>query len=92
MKSDEKITLDNFNPDNRERTIGNSHYKICRKENGMWYIHETYNDGASLAMSNGFYNTDLNEVISRLNSFTREGEVFYTHTSMHNSNAALRKG
>ena len=70
-----KITIDNFSEQNRDRRIGNSLYRICRNEKGLWYIHECYNDGIEWSRSNNCYSDSLEEVIKKINSFTQEKEV-----------------
>lgn len=78
MKND-KITIENFSANNRDRKIGNSLYRICNIDGvngkGKWYIHEIYNDGKEWAHSNNFYSDSLEEVINKINSFTKEKEV-----------------
>lgn len=71
------ITLENFNEFNRDRKIGNSQYRICNKDRdkGKWYIHESFNDGDEWSRANYFYTDSLQEVIDKLNSFTKEKEV-----------------
>ncbi len=73
------ITLDNFSPDNRDRHIGNSLYRICntetRPEKGKWYIHECFNDGVEWSRANYFYSDDLQTVIDIINGFTKEKEI-----------------
>ena len=78
MKND-KITVENFSADNRDRRIGNSLYRICNTDGvngkGKWYIHEAYNDGQEWCRNNNFYSDSLEETIARINSFTKEKEV-----------------
>jgi quinol monooxygenase YgiN len=71
------ITLENFGPFNRDKKIGNSLYRICRVHDdlGAWYIHETYNDGSTWAANNACHSDDLQTVINKLNSITKEREV-----------------
>lgn len=71
------ITLENFNEYNRDRKIGNSLYRICNTngDKGKWYIHECFNDGDEWCRANYFYLDSLQEVIDKLNSFTKEKEV-----------------
>lgn len=71
------ITMENFGEHNRDRKICNSLYRICRTEDnrGKWYIHETYNDGSEWACNNAYHNEDLQTVIDKINSFTKEKEV-----------------
>lgn len=74
----EKIKMEDFGPDNRDRKIGDSLYRICRNERTKkWYIHEGYNnlDSGEWAIANDFYEDDLEKVIARVNSFTKEKEV-----------------
>ena len=75
----DKITLENFSPNNRTRHIGDSMYRICRTDGvgnfGNWYIHEQYNDGSTFAGANAYSSKDLAAVIARLNSFVKEREV-----------------
>lgn len=77
--SEEKITLENFSSDNRDRHIGNSLYRICNTNaktgKGKWYIHEGFNDGTEWCRANYFCNDDLQTVIDKINSFTKEKEV-----------------
>lgn len=72
-----EITLENFGPNNRERIIGNSMYRICRAEDdsGNWYIFELYNYETSFAMAKAYFSDDLAATINRLNSFKREMEI-----------------
>lgn len=74
------ITLGNFSPENRDRYIGNSLYRICntdpRNGKGKWFIHEIFNDGSSFCCaSDNCASDNLQEVINRINSFTKEGEI-----------------
>ena len=70
-----KITLENFSEHNRDRHIGNSLYRICRNEYGMWYILEAYNDGKEWARAKDYYNKELSFVIDKINSFSKEKEI-----------------
>lgn len=75
----EKITIEIFSQNNRDRKIGNSLYRICNTDGangkGKWYIHEAYNDGQEWVCSNNYYSNSLEETIDRINSFTKEKEV-----------------
>ncbi len=77
--SEEKITLENFSADNRDRHIGNSLYRICntdaRNGTGKWFIHECFNDGQEFSGAHYFYNDDLQTVIDIINSFSKEKEI-----------------
>lgn len=77
--NEEKITIENFSEDNRDRHIGNSLYRICntdvRSGKGKWYIHECFNDGSVWCRANYFLDDDLQNVIDKINSFTKEKEV-----------------
>lgn len=70
------ITLENFSEQNRDRRIGNSLYRICKAESGgKWYIHEEYADETGWSSGDFFYSHDLNYVIDKINSFSRERGV-----------------
>jgi len=73
------LTLENFSPMNRTKTIGNSMYRISNTEptngTGKWYIHETYNDGTDWNGNNAHHNSDLQTVIDIFNGITKEKEV-----------------
>ena len=73
------LTLENFSPMNRTKTIGNSMYRISNTEpnngTGKWYIHETYNDGTEWSGNNAHHNSDLQTVIDIFNGITKEKEV-----------------
>jgi len=74
----EKITLENFSEHNRSRIIGNSLYRICKTDLGsknMWHISETYNTKNEFSMSRSYYSYDLQFVIDKINSFTKEKEI-----------------
>lgn len=79
--SEEKITLENFSSDNRDRHIGNSLYRICNTDakagKGEWYIHECFSDGSEWCRANYFHSDDLQNVIDKINSFTKEKEVIF---------------
>lgn len=69
------ITIENFGEHNRDRHIGNSLYRICKSDKGQWYIHETYSDKNEWSGYNHYYSDDLQFVIDKLNSFTKEKEL-----------------
>ena len=73
------LTLGNFTPMNRTKTIGNGMYRISNTEptngTGKWYIHETYNDGIEWSCNNGHHNFDLQTIINIFNDITKEKEV-----------------
>ncbi|MCM1234490.1 MAG: hypothetical protein NC489_30690 [Ruminococcus flavefaciens] len=70
------ITLENFGPDNRERRIGNSLYRICLDDKTKeWYITEYYHSVMSSSTGRGFYSYDLGKVIAALNGFIKECEI-----------------
>ncbi len=71
----DKITIDNFDTDNRRRQIGHSIYQICRTQENKWYILENYNDGKIFSRGRGYYSDDLQYVIDILNSFAKEREI-----------------
>lgn len=73
------LTLENFSPMNRTKTIGNSMYRISNTEpingTGKWYIHETYNNGVDWSGFNAHHNNDLQTVIDIFNGITKEKEI-----------------
>ena len=72
------LTIKEFSPVNRDKKIGNSLYRICQSDkSGKWYIHETYNynNGSTWASSNAYYDDDLQVVIDKFNSITKEKEI-----------------
>lgn len=73
----DSITLENFGPRNRTKNIGNSQYRICRVNDdwGIWYIHETYNDGSEWSSAKGYGSYDLAEVIDTFNAISKEKEI-----------------
>lgn len=70
-----KITLKTFGRRNRTRKIGNSLYRICRRGNGKWYIHEVYKNGKERATANDSNVAGLKEALDKINSFTSEQEL-----------------
>lgn len=75
---EQTITMENFGEYNRDRKIGNSLYRICNTKTvgkGKWYILEVYNDGTEWATNKAFYCDKLQEVIDKINSFTKEKEI-----------------
>jgi len=68
--------MENFSEDNRTVKIGCSTYRICRSEDGKWYIHESHNSENTWYRTKGFYSDDLQATINKINSFTKEGEVY----------------
>jgi|InofroStandDraft_1065614.scaffolds.fasta_scaffold28285_2 hypothetical protein len=71
-----KITLENFGPDNRERQIGNSLYRVCiDSQTKQWYLLENYNDGFGFAYAKSFYTYDLGKLLETLDGFSGEQEV-----------------
>lgn len=72
---DKKITLENFSEENRTRHVGNSQYRICRNDKGLWYLSECYSDGQEWTRCHGKCTPDLSEVIDRINSIKEEKEI-----------------
>lgn len=71
-----KITLENFGPDNRERRIGHSLYRVCiDSQTKQWYLFEIYHDGSSFAYAKSFYTYDLGKLLETLNNFSGERAV-----------------
>lgn len=71
-----KITLENFSPNNREKTVGNSLYRVCiDSSTKKWYLFEFYSDGVNFAYAKGFFTYDLGKLLELLDGFTREREV-----------------
>lgn len=69
------ITLEKFNPNNRNRRIGNSFYQICLDEKTkQWYINECFST-SELCYGKAFYGSNLEQVINILNGFSMEKEV-----------------
>lgn len=75
-KSGFMITMENFSPENRDVKIGYSTYRICLNEDGKWFISESHNSPDSWYRTRSFYSDNLQEVIDKINSFTKEGEVY----------------
>ena len=73
------ITLNNFGPNNRTKVIGNSMYRICNTDpingTGVWYIHETFNDGNEFSQVNAFHSKRLEYVIDSFNRISKEKEI-----------------
>ncbi len=70
------ITIENFGPNNRDRCIGRSLYRICMDEaTKQWYIYESYNADGSWATGKAFHSHDLGYVIDVMNRFTEEREI-----------------
>lgn len=70
-----EITMENFSPENRDRIIGNSLYRVCRNERGLWYISEHYSTFDTWAWRHGYFSRDLKKVLAKLNSFRKELEI-----------------
>lgn len=71
-----KITLENFGPNNRERQIGNSLYRVCiDSRTKQWYLFEIYNDGFGFTYAKSFYTYDLGKLLEALDGFSGEREV-----------------
>lgn len=71
----ESISIYNFFKYNRDRIIGNSLYRICRNTAGKWYILEIYNSEDAFSVGKGYFTDDLQSIIDRLNSFSKEREI-----------------
>lgn len=73
------IKLEEFNENNRSKTVGSSLYRICNTDpkngSGKWYIHETYNDGVEWSRHNAHYNESLEKVLSIFNGIKSEKEI-----------------
>jgi len=71
------LTLETFSPDNRDRQIGDSHYRICKEYEApfKWYISEHRNTGDEWAQGRGCFRGSLEDVIKEFNSLSREREI-----------------
>jgi hypothetical protein len=71
------INLENFSEINRDKTIGNSLYRICRdRYTKFWYIFEIFNDGKNYSMAHDDYSDkNLADIINRFNNIKSEKEI-----------------
>lgn len=70
------LTIKTFSATNRSKKIGNSLYKICRKNNTeKWYIYEIYSNMDTWIGYQAHYNSSLEDTINTFNSITDEKEI-----------------
>ena len=61
------ITFENFNKNNRSKTIGNSLYRICQDQyTQVWSIFEIFNDGDRYSSGHDYHSKNLADVIDKL--------------------------
>lgn len=71
------LTIENFGPNNRDKRVGKSLYRICRQydDSGKWYISESYNDQNEWSRYRAYFSEDLRYVVDKINSFNKEKEI-----------------
>lgn len=73
------LTMGSFSPNNRTKVIGYSMYRICNTDpvngKGLWYIHETYNNGTEWSGNNAYHSEELESVIGIFNNILEEKEI-----------------
>lgn len=71
------LTMETFSPENREKRIGDSLYRICRESEHpfKWYIAEHINTPDTWSQARGCFRDSLEDVIKEFNSISEEKEL-----------------